>query len=49
MLIFLDNFSLKNLSANIEGYFTLMKKCIPENYMNSGDLLEETVKFSTIG
>ena len=46
---FLDNYSLKNLNANIEGYFILMKKCLPEIHWNSGDLLEELLKYSALG
>lgn len=40
---------MKALSANIEGYFSLMKKCIPDVYFNSGDLLEELIKSSMLG
>jgi len=40
---------LKNLNENIKGYFILMKKCLPENHWNSGDLLEELLKYSASG
>lgn len=46
-LVFKDIYSIKCLCANIEGYFALMRNCIPENFYNCGILLESILEYSS--
>lgn len=42
-----DIYSIKCLCANIEGYFALMRNCIPDDFYNCGVLLESILEYSS--